>query len=85
MTDIEARLAALEDRVRLLEDHNAIMRLLYAYGPAVDSGSAETVAQLWTEDGYTTWTPAGWMAGSRSRPWCARTITRNGSTGAAAT
>jgi len=51
MTDIEARLAALEDRVRLLEDHNAIMRLLCTYGPAVDSGSAETVAQLWTEDG----------------------------------
>ncbi len=51
MTDIETRLAQLEDRIALLEDHNAIMRLMYAYGPAVDSGSADTVAQLWTEDG----------------------------------
>ncbi|GAA4474622.1 nuclear transport factor 2 family protein [Rhodococcus olei] len=42
---------SLEQRVRVLEDHNAIMRLMYSYGPSVDSGLAAVVAGLWTEDG----------------------------------
>lgn len=54
MTDLsalEARLAALETRVRVLDDHEAIAQLLAGYGPAVDSGSAEATAALWTDDG----------------------------------
>lgn len=45
------RLRVLEQRLRLLEDHNAIMRLMSSYGPSVDSGLAAVVSGLWTEDG----------------------------------
>ncbi|MTE14065.1 nuclear transport factor 2 family protein [Nocardia aurantiaca] len=48
---IEERLAALEDRLRRLEDELAITRLIASYGPLVDAGAAEAVAELWTEDG----------------------------------
>jgi hypothetical protein len=48
---IEDRLTALEARVRAAEDQLEIIRLLNTYGPAVDSGSAEAAAALWTEDG----------------------------------
>lgn len=48
---IEERLAALEARLRVAEDQLEILRLLNTYGPAVDSGSAEAAAHLWTEDG----------------------------------
>ncbi|MFN8027553.1 MAG: nuclear transport factor 2 family protein [Acidimicrobiia bacterium] len=54
MTDVqalEARLAALEARVQVLDDHEAITQLLASYGPSVDSGAAEATAALWTEDG----------------------------------
>ena len=51
MTDVESRLLALEKRVQLLDDHNEIMRLLYSYGPSVDSGLVTVVSGLWTEDG----------------------------------
>lgn len=47
----EDRLAALEQRLAHLEDVQAITDLLAAYGPLVDSGSADEVAALWTEDG----------------------------------
>src|SRR5690606_13414251 len=47
----EQRLAALEARLRLLEDEREIQRLVAAYGPLVDGGRAEGVAALWTEDG----------------------------------
>lgn len=47
----EARLAALEERLSRAEDELAIARLLASYGPLVDAGEAESVAQLWTEDG----------------------------------
>jgi len=49
--DIEARLVALETRLRSAEDQLEIIRLLNTYGPAVDSGSAEAAADLWVEDG----------------------------------
>src|SRR6266568_1288578 len=42
---------ALAARVRALEDQVEIMQLVAQYGPAVDSGSAEATAALWTEDG----------------------------------
>jgi uncharacterized protein (TIGR02246 family) len=48
---MEDRLAALEQRVRLLEDTLAITQLVASYGPLVDAGDAESVAALWTVDG----------------------------------
>ncbi|MCZ4076623.1 nuclear transport factor 2 family protein [Rhodococcus sp. H36-A4] len=51
MTDTDQLLQNLLDRVEALEDTLAITKLLATYGPAVDSGSAEAVARLWTEDG----------------------------------
>lgn len=45
------RLAALERRVAVLEDSLAITQVVLAYGPAVDSGSDQAAAALWTEDG----------------------------------
>jgi hypothetical protein len=51
MTDIDATVDALARRVADLEDQLAIQRVLAFYGPAVDSGSGEDAAGLWTEDG----------------------------------
>ncbi len=48
---VETRLAALEDRIRALEDELAIHRLLSRYGPLVDSGSGADAAALWTAGG----------------------------------
>ncbi len=48
MTD--DRIAALEARLRVLEDERDIARLIASYGPLVDAGAAE-VADLWVEDG----------------------------------
>ncbi len=50
MTDLQ-RLEQLERRLRALEDEAAITRLIAAYGPLVDSGSAEALAELWEADG----------------------------------
>lgn len=44
------RLAALEERVRTLEDHLAIQRLINSWGPAVDSGDSAAAAALFTDD-----------------------------------
>src|SRR5882724_1699794 len=49
--ELRATVARLADRVRALEDHVEIMQLAAQYGPAVDSGSGEAAAALWTEDG----------------------------------
>ena len=51
LDDLRATVAALEARVRSLEDHVEITQLVAQYGPSVDSGSAEATANLWTEDG----------------------------------
>ncbi|GAA3067778.1 nuclear transport factor 2 family protein [Streptosporangium carneum] len=51
MSDIEQRLAGLEERLRLIEDELAITRLVLSYGPLVDSGSADAVAAMWEPDG----------------------------------
>lgn len=48
-------IAALRDRIQHLEDHREILGVLAAYGPAVDSGSADEVAGLWTQDGSYTY------------------------------
>lgn len=47
----EERLAALERRLRHLEDEMEICRLLATYGPAVDSRAGATTADLWTDAG----------------------------------
>lgn len=51
MSDAEDRLAALEERVRLLEDQVELYRLISTYGPAVDTGSDQAAGALWDEDG----------------------------------
>jgi ketosteroid isomerase-like protein len=47
---LEDRVAALEGRVRQLEDALAIMRLINSWGPAVDTGSSQAAANLWDAD-----------------------------------
>jgi hypothetical protein len=49
--ELRATVAALADRVQVLEDHIEITNLAAQYGPNVDSGSAEAAAALWTDDG----------------------------------
>jgi uncharacterized protein (TIGR02246 family) len=60
---IEDRLARLEERVQALEDELAITRLVASYGPLVDAGASEAVADLWTEDG--TYDVEGWHMTNR--------------------
>lgn len=48
---VEETLAGLAARVQRLEDELAIIRKLTAYGPLVDAGEADAVAELWAEDG----------------------------------
>ena len=61
----EARLAALEARLRALEDEQEITRLVASYGPLVDAGEAERVAALWTEDGV--YDVDEWLMGDRAQ------------------
>jgi hypothetical protein len=51
LQELKKELAALKARVQTLEDLTAITQLVSKYGPSVDSGSAETASQIWTEDG----------------------------------
>lgn len=39
------------DRLRALEDREAIRELIASYGPLADAGEGEAIAALWTEDG----------------------------------
>lgn len=48
---LSARLDALESRVRQLEDHLAVLRLVSSWGPAVDTGSSAEAGALWDEHG----------------------------------
>ena len=43
--------AALEDRIKRIEDQLAIHRLVNSWGPAVDTGDSAAAAALWSEDG----------------------------------
>lgn len=45
------RIAELETRLRRLEDERDITQLIAAYGPLVDAGADQEVADLWTHDG----------------------------------
>lgn len=49
--DLEARLAALETRLARQEDMTAILQLIAAYGPAVDSRNRAATAGIWAPDG----------------------------------
>jgi hypothetical protein len=48
---LERRFAAIEARLRVVEDELEILRLLSSYGPLVDSGSAAAAADLWVAGG----------------------------------
>ena len=41
MSDMEARIEALEGKVRVLEDEIELRGIMDRYGPAVDSGDAD--------------------------------------------
>ena len=58
------RIAALEQRLQTLEDERAIMRVIAAYGPLVDSGDAAAAADLWASDG--TYDVGDWVMSSRA-------------------
>ncbi len=51
MADINARLDALERRVREQDDILAVYQVVAAYGPCVDSLNADAAADLWTDSG----------------------------------
>lgn len=46
----EVERPVLEDRLRVVEDHLAILNLVAAYGPSVDGGAVEEAGRLWAED-----------------------------------
>ncbi|MCK9896043.1 nuclear transport factor 2 family protein [Frankia sp. AgB32] len=52
-------LAALEGRLRAVEDERAIRRLILAYGPAADAGLVDLAASAWQEDGVYDWDANG--------------------------
>lgn len=56
-------LEALETRLRRVEDTLAITQLVASYGPWVDAGLADAVADLWVEDGE--YDVEGWHMRSR--------------------
>jgi hypothetical protein len=49
--ELRATVGMLAAKVRALADQIEIMQLVAQYGPAVDSGSGEAAAALWTEGG----------------------------------
>ncbi|NEC85046.1 nuclear transport factor 2 family protein [Streptomyces sp. SID12501] len=49
--ELRTAVEMLAAKVRVLEDQIEIMQLVAQYGPAVDSGSGEATAALWTDDG----------------------------------
>lgn len=51
LEELRAELAGLKARLRTVEDKVELSQVVAAYGPSVDSGSAEATAQLWTQDG----------------------------------
>src|SRR5260370_40945047 len=49
--ELRATVEMLAARVQALEDQVEILQLVAQYGPAVDSGSGEAAAALWTPGG----------------------------------
>ncbi|MEN4401881.1 nuclear transport factor 2 family protein [Mycolicibacterium senegalense] len=56
--------AALEARLRRLEDERDIARLIASYGPHVDAADADGAAALWATDGR--YEVEGWTMASRA-------------------
>jgi hypothetical protein len=56
--ELRATVDMLAARVGALADQVGIMQLVPQYGPAVDSGSGEAAAALWTETAPSTPSPA---------------------------
>ena len=48
---LSARLEEVEHRLRRLEDHVAVLRLVCSWGPAVDTGRSGDAGALFAEDG----------------------------------
>ncbi|WP_406449784.1 nuclear transport factor 2 family protein [Streptomyces sp. NBC_01622] len=63
LAQLRATVDELTAKVRALEDQVEITQLVAQYGPAVDSGSGEAAAALWTEDGVFDAIPHLRMAG----------------------
>jgi len=69
LDDLRTAIEELAARVRVLEDELALGQIVARYGPAVDSGSSEAAARLWTDDGvfevppYAVWTGHDEIAG----------------------
>ncbi len=57
------RLPDLEQRLERIENERAIERLIASYGPLVDAGQADAVADLWAEDG--SYDVEGWSMANR--------------------
>ena len=51
LASAEARITDIHARLDAAQDELAVLRLVAAYSPRVDSGDAEGVAELWTADG----------------------------------
>lgn len=49
--DVAEIIRDLAQRVRYLEDRQAIVDLMTSYGPAIDAGDADAVIRVWTSDG----------------------------------
>jgi hypothetical protein len=49
--ELTERVATLERRVQRLEDHLEILRVLFSWGPAVDTGASHAAGALFAEDG----------------------------------
>ena len=60
LTSTENGLATARAELARAADELAVLRLLASYSPRVDSGDADGVAELWTDDGV-------YVAGSEPR------------------
>jgi hypothetical protein len=61
---VDDRITRLEERLQRVEDELAITRLLASYGPLVDAGAADEVADIWADDGE--YDVEGWHMRSRA-------------------
>ena len=76
--DLRSMVDALLERVRILEDQLALAQVVASYGPAVDSGSSDRAASLWSDDGIFDVPPYATWAGRRrvSRAWSTAPVTK---------
>jgi len=55
--------AAIEERLRVLEDERDILRTLYIYGHSLDYGEEADFVGCWTEDATLLWRSTGLLKG----------------------